>query len=101
MIGRISLWYIGMQNAAILCKELNIDFHQLEPVLILQISESSIAMSKNSDIEIVKKWQNAAKDIKADGTFDNLARKWLTYSTEVYGIQCEIKDGALNFWQDK
>jgi polar amino acid transport system substrate-binding protein len=101
MAGRISLWYTSIQNAAIQCKNLGIDFDQLEPVLILQISQSSIAISKDSDMEIVKAWQNAAQDIKADGTFDTLAQKWLTYITDVYGIPCEIKDGALNFWQDK
>lgn len=99
MAGRVDAIYTGVQNAAILCKDLNIDFSRIEPALILQISNSCIAMSKTSDIGTVKAWQNAAQQIKEDGTFDRLARKWMDYSKTVYGIECEIKDGALNFWQ--
>jgi len=58
-------------------------------------------MSKDSDIELVKTWQDAAKEIKTDGTFDSLAQKWLKYTNEVIEVKSEIKDGALNFWQDK
>ena len=101
MLGRISLMYHSIQGAAKLCKDLGIDFNQLEPVLILQVSNSSIAMSKNSDIEIVKQWQAAAKAIKADGSFEKLAKKWQNYTEEVIGIPSEIKDGALNFWHSQ
>jgi len=73
--GRIDIMYHSMQGAAKLCKDLNIDFNELEPVLILQVSNSYIAMSKNSDISVVKEWQDAAEEIKADGTFDRLAQK--------------------------
>ncbi|MCP4160796.1 MAG: ABC transporter substrate-binding protein [Deltaproteobacteria bacterium] len=101
MAGRVTLMYHSMQGAAILCKDAGVDFNQLEPVLYPQISKSSIAMSKNSDIEIVRKWQKAAKDIKADGTFYKIAMKWLIYTEKNYGIKAEIKDGALNFWKEK
>ncbi len=100
MIGRISLMFHTMQGEAQLCKELNIDFDELEPVLMPQISESSIAMSKSSDPDIVKKWQDAAKAIKSDGSFNQLAQKWKKYTEDVIGVKSEIKDGALNFWRD-
>ncbi|MCP4162771.1 MAG: ABC transporter substrate-binding protein [Deltaproteobacteria bacterium] len=100
MAGRISIMYYSMVGAAMLCKDYNIDFNELEPVLMLQVVNSSIAMSKNSDPVIVKAWQDAAKEIKGDGTFDKLAQKWLLFTEEYTGIPCEIKDGALNFWRE-
>ncbi len=101
MRGRVTLMYHSMQGAANLCKETGVDFNKLEPVLILQVSLSSIAMSKDSDIKIVKKWQKAAKEIKDDGTFNRLALKWLKYTEKTINVKSEIKDGALNFWREK
>ncbi len=98
--GRIDLMYHSMHGVAKFCKDSGVDFSMFSPVLLLQISHSSIAMSKNSDIETVKKWQRAAKEIKRDGTFEKMARKWLNYTIDVIGIKSEIKDGALNFWKD-
>ncbi len=97
---RISLMFHSMQGAAKLCQDLNIDFSELEPVLMPKVSLSSIAISKNSDPQIVQAWQQAAQAIKDDGTFAHLALKWLAYTEHVIGIPSEIKDGALNFWQD-
>ncbi len=101
VLGRVSMIYLGVQSVAILCKELELDYNLIEPVLVIQVTKSSIAMSKNSDMEIVKKWQDVAKEIKADGTYKKIATKWKDYSKEVYGIDCEIKDGGLNFWKNK
>jgi len=100
MAGRISILYHSVQGAAQLCSDLNIDFNELEPVLFLQISESSIAMSKDSDQSLVELWKNTAAEIKDDGTFELLAQKWLVYTEEYIGIDAEIRDGALNFWKE-
>ena len=99
MKGRISLMYMSMQGAAKLCRDLDIDFNELEPLLMPQISQSSIAISRNTDIKIVREWQKAAKEIKKDGTFLKMAQKWLEYTEDVSGIESHIKDGALNFWK--
>ncbi|MCP4160795.1 MAG: amino acid ABC transporter substrate-binding protein [Deltaproteobacteria bacterium] len=101
MAGRITLTYHSMQGMAALCKKLGVDFNNLEPVLILQISKSSIAMSKRSDISVVKRWQDAAIKIKKDGVFKNLAKKWAKYTKKTLGIDAEVKNGALNFWKEK
>ncbi len=98
--GRIDVLYHSMHGLAKLCRDMNLDLNEFEPVLILQISNSSIAMSKNSDTSIVRQWQEAAEEIKADGTFDRLAQKWLEYTEEYIGIPSEIRDGALNFWRE-
>ncbi|MCP4021781.1 MAG: amino acid ABC transporter substrate-binding protein [Desulfobacteraceae bacterium] len=101
LAGRVDLAYHSMQGMAGLCKSMGVDFNELEPVLVLQVSKSSIAMSKSSDPGIVKKWQDTAKAIKDDGTFEKMAQKWAEYTEKTISIKCEVKDGALNFWQDK
>ncbi len=98
--GTLPLMYHSLHGAAKLCKDFDYDINEIEPVLILQISSSSIVMSKNSDPAIVRAWQDVAKEIKADGTFDRLAQKWLLYTEEYIGIPSEIKDGALNLWRE-
>ncbi|MCP4162772.1 MAG: amino acid ABC transporter substrate-binding protein [Deltaproteobacteria bacterium] len=98
--GSLSLMYHSPHGMAKLCRDFNIDINELEPVLIIRISNSYIAMSKISDPAIVRAWQDAAKEIKADGTFNRLAQKWLIYTEEYIGIPSEIKDGALNFWRE-
>ncbi|MCP4162770.1 MAG: ABC transporter substrate-binding protein [Deltaproteobacteria bacterium] len=100
LYGSIPLMYHSMHGAAKLCRDMNLDINEIEPVLILQVSNSSIAMSKDSDPAIVRAWQDAAKEIKADGTFDRLAQKWLEYTEGYISIPSEIKDGALNFWRE-
>ncbi len=35
-----------------------------------------------------------------DGTFDQLAEKWATYTQNIVGVPCEVKNGALQFWED-
>ena len=38
--------------------------------------------------------------MKEDGTFDQIAEKWAVYTRERIGIECEVKNGALNFWKE-
>jgi hypothetical protein len=35
--------------------------------------------------------------MKADGTFQGIAEKWAQFIKTRYAIDCEVKNGALNF----
>ena len=60
--GRVDLIFYSPQGAAHICRELGIDFHELEPVLFSHASLSHIAMSKNgTPPETVKLWQETAQ----------------------------------------
>ncbi len=96
--GRVDLLYyepIGMDYA---CKKLGISISEFEAVLETQSSEVYIMMSKNgTDAEAYKKWRDAANQIKKDGTFDRIAKKWEKEISNITGLVSEVKDGALNF----
>jgi polar amino acid transport system substrate-binding protein len=98
--GRVDLIFYSPHGASHYCRKLGVDFNELEPLLFPHASLSYIAMSKNGTLpETVKLWQKIAKEIKDDGTFAKLAEKWMIYTKEKDGIECEVKDGALNFWK--
>ena len=101
MSGKVPLIFYSPHGAAHLCRKLGCDFNELEPVLFPHASLSYIVMSKNgTPPETVKLWQEAAQQIKDDGTFEKLAEKWAKYTREKDGIEAEVKDGALNFWKE-
>jgi polar amino acid transport system substrate-binding protein len=99
--GRVDLIFYSPHGVAHICRKLGIDFNELEPVLFPHASLSYIAMSKNgTPPETVKLWQETAQQIKDDGTFGKLAKKWAAFTREKDGIECEVKNGALNFWKE-
>lgn len=98
---RVPLIFYSPQGMAHTCRALGYDPDTYEIVLVPHSSLSYLAMSKNgTSEETVNKWRNAAKQMKKDGTFDRLAEKWAAYAREKDGIECEVKDGALNFWKE-
>jgi len=97
---RMPLIFYSPQGMAHTCKQLKYDFNTFKIVMVPHSSLSYLAMSKNGTSEaIVKQWQDAAQQIKDDGTFDRLARKWAKYTREKTGVEAEVRDGALNFWK--
>ncbi len=98
---RVELIFYSPQGMAHTCRELGYNFETFEILLVPHSSLSYLAMSKNgTSEELVKQWQDAAQQMKEDGTFDQLAEKWAAYTREEDGIDCEVKDGALNFWRE-
>lgn len=97
--GKLSLIFYSPHGVAHLCRKLGYDSNEFEPVLFPHSSFSYIVMSKNgTPAETVRLWKETAQQIKDDGTFDRLARRWARYTLEKDGVEAEVKDGALNFW---
>ncbi len=57
-------------------------------------------MSKSTDEETVKKWQNAAQDLKDNGTFKKICDKWIKYMVKTYNLKTEFKNDVFYFWKD-
>jgi len=75
--GRVDLWIfdnVGVQQVA---REAGIDSKEIKAVLTLQQRVSYIAISKPTSPAIVQEWQTTLDEMKADGTFWWLTRKWL------------------------
>ena len=80
------------------CRKLGVPMSDFEPVLKTEPSEVYLLMSKHgTDPAAEKKWRDAARMIKEDGTLRRIAEKWANIIYEQDGIACTVKDGALNF----
>jgi polar amino acid transport system substrate-binding protein len=75
--GRVDLWVFDNIGAQQVAREAGIDPHEIKAVLILQQHTSYIAISKQTSPAIVEQWQATLDEMKADGTFWWLMRKWL------------------------
>lgn len=58
-------------------KKAGYSMDNIEPVFVVSNTYFYIAMSQGTSREIVKKWQNALDDMKKDGTFEKIYRKYL------------------------
>ena len=101
MDSKLPLIFYSPHGVAHLCRKLGYDANAFEPVLVPHASCSYIVMSRNGTArETVNLWRETARQVKADGTFERLARKWARYTREKNGVDAEFKDSALNFWID-
>ncbi len=75
--GRVDLWYFHNIGAARIAREAGIDPSEIKAVFTHQHNLTYIAISKQTSPIIVQQWQAALDDMKADGTFWWLTRKWL------------------------
>lgn len=57
------------------------DMSDVEIALTFEEAESYFAFSKGTSDEVVRKWQAALDDMKRDGTFARLYKKWLPDQT--------------------
>jgi polar amino acid transport system substrate-binding protein len=77
MSGRVDLWFFYNVSVQQVAREAGIDPSDLELVYTHKKYFSYIAFSKPTSAEIVKNWQTVLDDMKADGTYWWLTRKWL------------------------
>lgn len=98
LINRIQLLFYEPQGMSFVCGKLGIRMSEFEPVLKTKPSEVYIMMSKQgTNPETVRKWRDAGRMIKEDGTFQSIAEKWAKIIYKQNRIVCEVKNGALDF----
>ncbi|XPV77443.1 MAG: substrate-binding periplasmic protein [Desulfovibrio sp.] len=85
--GRIQLVFADLGVFASECKQLGLSMGQFDIFTTHFESHSYIVMSKKgTPTSLVKQWQNTAKEVKEDGTFDRMCRQW----TRTLAIQYEL-----------
>ncbi len=75
--GRVDLWFFDNIGTPKMAREAGIDPNEFEEVFTFQQHYSFIAISKQTSPAIVRQWQAALDEMKSDGTFWWLTRKWL------------------------
>lgn len=89
--GRLDLWAITDLDAPIITRQAGIDRKEIEPVFTMYEHRVYIGLSKSTSINIVNQWQSVLDEIKRDGTFENIVKKWATY----YEANWIVKDGMV------
>lgn len=75
--GRVDLWFHDNIGAPKMAREAHVDPDAIEAVYTYQQYFSYIAISKRTAPDIAKQWQTTLDEMKADGTYWWLTRKWL------------------------
>ncbi len=102
MADRVSLLFHSSSGIIKTCWDLGIDFdNEFEIVHSVQKSRAYIVMSKGTEMSTVEQWQQAALQMKNDGTFDRLMKKWVESLLKEDGIESHIEDGGLNLWKEE
>ena len=76
MAGRINLWIVGELQGIHKAKAQGAN-EDLEKVMDVKDTQLYIAFSKNTSDEDIAKWQKALDDMKADGSYDTILKKYM------------------------
>jgi polar amino acid transport system substrate-binding protein len=99
--GRLDLIFMSELEAVTLAKRANIPFDQIENKYTVFSNESYAMMSKpGTPLETVRRWKVAVRQMKDDGTFKRIGKKWEEIIYSRYGLRTEARDDAFYFWKD-
>lgn len=87
--GNISLWLGSRANADAVSQSAGISRSSINPVYNVRNVELYIAFSPDTPDEVVKKWQDALDELKANGEFDKIREK--------YNIPAASKESVTDF----
>lgn len=79
--GRVDLWVYDNLGMPGIAEKVGINTSELDFVFPINEVSLYIAFSRGTSKNIVKKWQETLDDIKRDGTFEKISRKWLPESS--------------------
>ncbi len=76
MKGNIDLWVSSDFNVPYIARQAGVDPDDIVRVYPFHQVENYIAFSRRTSDEVVAAWQRALDDMKKDGDYDRLRRKW-------------------------
>lgn len=74
--GRIDLWIANYLQGIQTTKKIAGDSSAVQEVFEIKTTEFYIAFSKSTPDDVIAKWQKVLDEIKNDGTFDNIKKKY-------------------------
>lgn len=97
LAGKVEAIFFEPQGVAFYCRKLRCPKGELVNIYSPRSSEVYILMSRGTPEATVRKWKDAAAQIRTDGTFAKMAEKWVLKSALDYGIDSTVRDGVLIF----
>ena len=92
LLGRVSLWVNTDLDAPAIARELGVGIDAIEPVYSDYEYDLYIGFSLTTSDTIVNRWQKALDEIKNDGTFERIMKRWAAYFE---ADDWQLKDGML------
>jgi len=75
--GRVDLWLYSNLGVPSIAQQIGIDPGVVQLVLPFKDFYSYIAISKGTPEAVVQKWQSTLDDLKREGIFENIVKRWL------------------------
>ena len=95
MSGRVDLWFFDNIGAPKIAAEAGVDPSDIEEILTFEKKYSYIAISRATPETVAAQWQATLDEMKADGTFWWIARKWLPPDAIMAGQERNDTGGAV------
>lgn len=98
---RIPAIYFASAALLKVCSDNGLDYSKIYPIASTRTVEAYLIMSKNgTSMKQVNQWTQAAQEMKKDGTFESIAKKWVELLKHS-SFESHYLEGALNLWQKK
>lgn len=95
---RIDMLFYEPLGMAYATEHLGLELDLFKPVLTPKASEVYLMMSKaGTDPELVERWQEAANELKEEGVFEQIAKKWSGIIQQQTGVNSYPAKDALTF----
>lgn len=75
--GRISVWCNANLTARSIMESTGLDPATIEKVFTIQENWLYLTFSRGTDPKLIDSWQRALRELKQDGTFERIYRRWL------------------------
>lgn len=95
--GKVQAIFYEPAGVAYYCRKLKCGKDAIVNAYSPRSSDVYILMSKGTPAATVKAWQDAAAAMKADGTFEQIAKRWVIKSAMEFGVQSAVANGAVTF----
>jgi polar amino acid transport system substrate-binding protein len=81
--GKVDLCAFTDTTAPEILKEAGYSMDEIIPAYVIKTYEYYIAFSKDTSDEIVNDWRRSFEEMKTDGTFDKISKKWISSGASV------------------
>ncbi len=101
LAGRVDLVFLSSLEAASNLQQIGHTYDDIVPIYTVFENDSWLMISQSgTPMRTVRKWQQAAEAMKTDGTYNQIAQKWVRYIKETYGVDTEVQDNVLMFFTE-
>lgn len=100
--GRVEALFHEPQGVAWYCRTQGCGKLVPRAAWVARHSDVWVLMSKpGTPADTVRRWQQAAQSVRADGSWERMARRWSTRSRDEVGIESVWRQGLLEFCADR